>query len=177
MVPVGVNIAAVNIAPVLLTTASLCYMLGLLANDFVFDTSSFVAGRSYYVTLLASFFDFPQVLRVAAPVLVAGLCVLHGAIRRRCRIPDVLSVLVLMVGSWCFFRTFSQANSLVQIEPSANDSDDVKNANQERLAALLPYHVLIGFVLVATLVLQLLANFSSQNGAAPAGRLGKAKIE
>jgi hypothetical protein len=173
-------VAAVAVAaytPVLLTTASLCYMLGLLANDFVFDTSSFVAGRSYYGTLLASFFDFPQVFRVVVPVLVAGVCVLHGAVRRRCRIPDVFSVLVLMVGSWCFFQTFSQANSLVQIEPSTNDSDDVKNANQERLAALLPYHVLIGFVLVATLVLQLFANFSSQNGAALASRLGKAKIE
>ena len=83
----GAGGVAVPIAAAL----ALAYLLGLLAVDAVFDTHGWVlagakgqvtaAAYSYYCTLLPSLFRWPQLLRVAIPVLGAGLPLIRSSWR------------------------------------------------------------------------------------------------
>jgi hypothetical protein len=133
----------------------LAYLLGLLANDMVFDAAPLPICRAYHCALLDSLMRFPQVLRVVTPVLIIG----GGLIYRittgmypLTKVYDIASAILLGVGgSVAFFNTTQLAGEMCAADLTKENMDTVATMRDH----LIPWHLFLGGAMIAALALQI----------------------
>ena len=139
----------------LAAVVGLSNMLGLIANDLVFDLSAPATASAYYCTLLPTFIDW-RIVRMSG-VLLAGMGVGCGLVIYR-RLGDLVTTLLLSVGGiYAFYNTLSLAMTLCS-------SPDTVPANAEELmASMAKWHVFMFTIITLSLFLQLRSMFENSD--------------
>jgi len=138
-----------------LVAMMLAYMLGLLANDSVFDVAPLSISRAYYCTLLDSITRFPHFIRLMIPVAIIGACLVHRLVFSEMRpfslhVDAATAILLGVGGSVSFFHTIQLSRGMC----AAHLTPENKDAVQDMRSQMVPWHLFMGCALLTALVLQ-----------------------
>jgi len=128
----------------LLAVLGLANLLGLLANDFVFDGSAALA-RGYYCPLLETFGDW-RVVRMLG-MLVAGFGVLGGLLARGAAADWGVAAALAGGGGYAFYTTLRTTAALCATAAGHGEEE-------ARVASVWCWHLGIGAVLGTSLLLK-----------------------
>mmetsp|Transcript_6953 Transcript_6953/g.8010 ORF Transcript_6953/g.8010 Transcript_6953/m.8010 type:complete len:168 (-) Transcript_6953:1077-1580(-) len=142
----------------LIVIMGLSYMFGLLMNDLVFNLTTEEVSRLFYCTLLDSFFKFPQVLRLAIPLVSVGLVLaikvlltllgkMHAKSTENRNLEFYTFIILSFLGTLAFIGSVSTAYwHLCHTEDNASES--------EALNRMIKFQIGIGGIIITCLMLQ-----------------------